>query len=44
MLAALYDSGALRPVLDTTFPFEQTREAMTYLEQGKANGKIVLTR
>jgi NADPH:quinone reductase-like Zn-dependent oxidoreductase len=44
MLAALYDSGALRPVLDTTFPFDQTREAMAYLEQGKANGKIVLTR
>jgi NADPH:quinone reductase-like Zn-dependent oxidoreductase len=44
MLAALYDSGALRPVLDTTFPFDQTREAMAYLEQGKANGKIMLTR
>ena len=43
-LAALYDNGALRPVLDRTFPFEETPEAMAYLEQGKAHGKIVVTR
>ena len=43
-LAALYDSGTLRPVLDRTFPFEETLEAMAYVEQGRANGKIVVTR
>jgi NADPH:quinone reductase-like Zn-dependent oxidoreductase len=43
-LAALYDSGTLRPVLDRTFPFEETLEAMAYVEQGQANGKIVVTR
>jgi NADPH:quinone reductase-like Zn-dependent oxidoreductase len=43
-LAALYDSGILRPVLDRTFPFADTIEAMAYVEQGKANGKIVVTR
>lgn len=43
-LAALYDDGTLRPVLDRTFPFEQTPEAMAYVEQGKARGKIVVTR
>ena len=43
-LAALYDDGTLRPVLDRTFTFDQTLEAMTYVEQGKANGKIVVTR
>ena len=42
-LAALYDSGVLRPVLDRTFPFDQTVEAMAFVEQGKANGKIVIT-
>lgn len=42
-LAALYDDGILRPVLDRTFNFDQTLEAMTYVEQGKANGKIVIT-
>jgi len=43
-LAALYDTGVLRPVLDRTFPFADTIEAMAYVEQGKANGKIVITR
>jgi NADPH:quinone reductase-like Zn-dependent oxidoreductase len=43
-LAKLYDDGTLRPVLDRTFDFDQTLEAMAYVEQGKANGKIVVTR
>ena len=42
-LAELYDSGVLRPVVDRTFPFQDTLEAMAYVEQGKANGKIVIT-
>ena len=32
----LYDDGTLRPVLDRTFPFDQTLDAMAYVEQGKA--------
>ncbi|KAA1418834.1 NADP-dependent oxidoreductase [Nocardioides humilatus] len=43
-LATLYDAGTLRPVLDRTFPFERTLDALAYVEQGKANGKIVVTR
>lgn len=43
-LASLYDEGTLRPVLDRTFTFDQTLEAMQYVEQGKAKGKIVITR
>lgn len=42
-LAGLYDDGVLRPVLDRTFPFDETLDAMAYVEQGKANGKIVIT-
>jgi NADPH:quinone reductase-like Zn-dependent oxidoreductase len=42
-LAALYDAGYLRPVLDRTFPFDHTLEAFAYVEQGRANGKIVIT-
>jgi len=41
-LADLYDSGALKPVLDRPFPFEQTLEAMAYVEGGRAKGKIVV--
>lgn len=42
-LAALYDAGTLRPVLDRTFLFDETLAAMAYVEQGRANGKIVVT-
>ena len=42
-LAALYDNGTLQPVVDRTFPFDETLEAMAYVEQGRARGKIVVT-
>jgi NADPH:quinone reductase-like Zn-dependent oxidoreductase len=43
-LGALYDAGVLRPVIDTTFPCEQTYEAMAYVEQGRTKaGKVVVT-
>jgi NADPH:quinone reductase-like Zn-dependent oxidoreductase len=43
-LSALYDSGKLRPVIDRTFPFDQTLEAMAYVEQGRTKaGKVVVS-
>lgn len=43
-LAALYDAGHLRPVTDTTFGFDQTLEALAYVESGKAKaGKVIVT-
>jgi NADPH:quinone reductase-like Zn-dependent oxidoreductase len=42
-LATLYDAGHLRTVIDKTFPFDQTLQALAYLEQGRANGKVVIT-
>ncbi|WP_040840130.1 NADP-dependent oxidoreductase [Nocardia brevicatena] len=42
-LASLYDQQILHPVLDRTFPFADTLEAIAYVEHGKANGKIVIT-
>jgi NADPH:quinone reductase-like Zn-dependent oxidoreductase len=41
-LAALYDAGALHPVLDRTFPFDETLDAMAYVERGRAKGKVVV--
>jgi NADPH:quinone reductase-like Zn-dependent oxidoreductase len=42
-LAALYDAGHLRPVLDRTFAFDQTLEALAYVESGKVKaGKVVV--
>ena len=43
-LAALYDAGVLRPVIDRVFTFEQTAEAMEYVERGRTKaGKVVIT-
>ncbi|WP_314173863.1 NADP-dependent oxidoreductase [Streptomyces winkii] len=42
-LTPLIDAGKIRPVLDRVFPFEETREAMEYVEQGRAKaGKVVV--
>jgi NADPH:quinone reductase-like Zn-dependent oxidoreductase len=43
-LSGLYDDGTLRPVLDRTFRFADTLDALAYVEHGKARGKIVVTR
>lgn len=43
-LAKLYDGGVLRPVLDRTFDFSETLDAMAHVEQGEAHGKVVVTR
>jgi len=42
-LGSLYDTGHLRPLIDKTFPFDQTLEALAYVEHGRANGKVVIT-
>jgi NADPH:quinone reductase-like Zn-dependent oxidoreductase len=43
-LGALYDAGHLRPVIDSTFAFDQTLEALAYVETGKVKaGKVVVT-
>ncbi|WP_226469652.1 NADP-dependent oxidoreductase [Luteimonas panaciterrae] len=41
-IASLVDSGALRPVVDQVFPFASTNEAMTYVDKGRAKGKVVI--
>ena len=42
-LASLYDAGHLRPLIDNTFPFDHTLEALAYVEHGRANGKVAIT-
>ncbi|PKO88872.1 MAG: NADPH:quinone oxidoreductase [Betaproteobacteria bacterium HGW-Betaproteobacteria-12] len=41
-ISALIDSGVIRPVVDRVFPFASTREAMDYVETGRAKGKVVV--
>lgn len=38
----LLKSERIRPVIDKIFPFEQAKEALAYLEQGHAKGKVVV--
>ena len=42
-IAALVDAGVLRPIVDRVFPFEETEEAMTYVDAGRAKGKVVVS-
>ena len=41
-ITRLIEAGAIRPVLDRTFPFEATNEALAYVEAGRAKGKVVV--
>ncbi|OBQ58962.1 NADP-dependent oxidoreductase [Mesorhizobium loti] len=41
-ITSLIESGIIRPVMDRTFPFEKTNEALAYVETGRAKGKIVV--
>src|SRR5256885_3076893 len=42
-LIDLIQSGKLKPVIDKTYPFNQLPEAMRYLEEGHARGKVIVT-
>ena len=41
-IGSLIDAGIIRPVVDRVFPFEATKEALAYVETGRAKGKVVV--
>lgn len=41
-IGELLKAGVIRPVIDKTFPFDQAKEALAYLEKGRAKGKVVV--
>lgn len=41
-IAALVDAGAIRPVIDGVFSFDETPAAMARVESGRARGKVVV--
>lgn len=41
-ITKLFEAGVIRPVIDKVFPFEQTNEALAYVEAGRARGKVVV--
>jgi len=42
-ITSLIDNGIIRPVVDRVFPFASTKEAMAYVEEGRAKGKVVVS-
>lgn len=42
-ITSLIESGVIKSVVDRIFPFQSTNEAMTYLETGRAKGKVVIS-
>src|SRR5436189_4965665 len=43
ILADLMQSGKVKPVIDRTYPLSQIADAIRYLEQGHARGKVIIT-
>ncbi|MGH8049604.1 MAG: NADP-dependent oxidoreductase [Arenimonas sp.] len=41
-IGKLITEGHIRPVIDKVFPFEEVKQALAYLEQGRAKGKVVV--
>ena len=41
-ITSLIESGVIRPVVDKVFPFEETGDALAYVETGRAKGKVVI--
>jgi NADPH:quinone reductase-like Zn-dependent oxidoreductase len=43
VLKQLMESGKLTPVIDRTYPLGEVPEAIRYLEEGHARGKVIIT-
>ena len=41
-LAKLYEKESIKPVIDNTYTFEESIEAIDYLSKGRAKGKVVV--
>jgi NADPH:quinone reductase-like Zn-dependent oxidoreductase len=42
-IADLMQSGKVKPVVDRTYPLSEIREAIRYLETGRARGKVIVS-
>lgn len=41
-ITSLVESGAIAPVIDRVFPFQDAQGALAYVERGRAKGKVVV--
>lgn len=43
ILKDMIETGQISPVVDRTYPLTETRDAIVYLDEGRARGKVVIT-
>jgi NADPH:quinone reductase-like Zn-dependent oxidoreductase len=43
LITELYEAGKVVPVIDRRFPLSEVAEALRYLGEGLAKGKVVIT-
>ena len=43
ILQELIEAGKVKPVIDRCYPLAEVTEALRYLEEGHAQGKVVIT-
>jgi len=41
-ITGFIEAGAIKPIVDKVFPFEQTNVALDYVQSGRAKGKVVV--
>ena len=41
-ISKLIETGIIKPTLDKIFPFEQTNDALNYVDSGRAKGKVII--
>jgi NADPH:quinone reductase-like Zn-dependent oxidoreductase len=41
-ISKLIESGIIKPTVDKIFPFEQTNDALNYVDSGRAKGKVII--
>jgi NADPH:quinone reductase-like Zn-dependent oxidoreductase len=41
-ISKLIESGIIKPTIDKIFPFEQTNDALNYVDSGRAKGKVII--
>jgi NADPH:quinone reductase-like Zn-dependent oxidoreductase len=41
-ITSLIESGFIRPIVDRVFPLDATADALAYVDQGRAKGKVIV--
>ena len=41
-ITELCETGKVRPIIDKTYSFDETPEALRYVAEGRAKGKVVI--